>query len=378
MLYRRYRTCLWLLPLVLVAGLFVGCLPVELSVSPSGEVLIPRAEGFVVYSPADGSVKVWNDAAGGQAAFAMYSPDGKSALAIVEASGGGMGKSFKVMLIGADGEATEICSRSNITYAQWSPDGMYATITRVADQQVEPVDQNLPEMILINVAEGTTKKLASNVAGIHRWMPDSKKLVVFQIERKSEDANQYAGKLMTLDVASGEMVALAGMMGEQDAFFDVSPDGKTAMVTALKVDAANAELPDEVDGKAKLYSLDMTSGASKEISDSAGFAMYSPKGTKMLIGASEEQDGAIALSVAAADGSGMKKVVDDAAKQTGGGMGNQATIYPTWMDDETVLYLSKHAVYGTAGANLVLTSVKADGSGRRNHQGTIDVGLQGK
>ncbi|MBN1553597.1 MAG: hypothetical protein JXA11_02545 [Phycisphaerae bacterium] len=373
----HYKKHLWSLAAFGLMTVLGGCLPVELSVSPRGDVLIPRQEGFVVYKPADGSVKVWNKPADGQAAFALYAPDGNSALVFVQASGG-MGPSFKVMLLDAAGQTKELFSRSNITYAQWSPDGKYATVTRVADQKVAPLDQNMPELILINVAEGTTKPLASNIAGIHRWMPDGKNVVIFQIESKIEKTSQYAGKLVLMNVVDGKTQPIAGMVGESGAFFDVSPDGKTAMLTALKVAAADAKFAEKVDGKSKLFSLDLGSGASKEISDDAGYAVYSPKGTKVLIGSSQEKDGAITLNVAPADASAMKPIATDAAKQTGGGMGSQATIYPVWLDDETVLYLSKYAVFGTAGTNLMLTSVKADGTGRTIHQGKIDAALIGK
>lgn len=377
----RYCKHLWLLLGVFFLTVLAGCLPVELSVSPDGDVLIPRAEGFVVFQPTDGLVKVWNKPADGQAAFAVYAPDGKSALAIAQASGGGMGKSFRVMLLDVEGKTKNLFTRSNITYAQWSPDGKYATVTRVADQKVAPLDQNLPELILINVAEGTTKPLASNVAGIHRWMPDGKGVVIFQIESKIEKTSQYAGKLMLLNVATGEKKPIAGMVGVSDAFFDVSPDGKTAMLTALKIaapDAGLTEKAEKIEGASKLYSLNLATGRAKVVSEDAGYAIYSPKGTKVLIGSNTGKDGAIKLSVSPADGSGLKQIADDAAKQAGGGMGDSATIYPGWLDDETVLYLSKYAVYGTQGTNLMLTGIKADGTGRVIYQGKIDNALIGK
>ncbi len=373
----RYAKHSWMLVGLCLAASLAGCLPVELSVSSEGNVLIPRAEGFVVFKPADGSVSVWNKPADGQAAFAQYAPDGKSALVFTQTSGG-MGKTYSVMLLSADGATKSICSKTNITYAQWSPDGKYATITRVADEKVAPIDQNMPELILISVADGMTKSLANNVAGIHRWMPDSKNVVIFQIESKGQNSNQYAGKLMLLDVTGGEKKALASMAGEQGAFFDVSPDGKAAMVTALKIDAPDAKMPEKVEGQSKLFALNMETGQSKEISQDVGFAIYSPNGSKVLIGASTEKEGAITLSVATADGSAAKQIVTDAAKQTGGGMGGSATIYPVWQDDDTLLYLCKYAVYGPDGTNLMLTTVKADGSAKEILQSKIDTALIGK
>lgn len=370
----RYRKQLWMLPVVTLAAVLGGCLPVELSVSPDGDVLIPRTEGFVVYKPADGSVNVVHKPERGQAVFAVYAPNGGRALLIEQVGNGDASRSFRGLLIDADGGTKHLFSHSNITYAQWSPDGRYVSITRVADRKVEPIDQNLPELILVDVADGGTKTLASNVSAIHRWMPDGRGIVVFQMESNVGDSDYYAGKLVTIDVATGEQSAVVGMAGEHGAFFDVSPDGTAAMVIAAGIDSADADMSGTAEAASKLYAVNMTSGEHREVAADAAFAVYSPDGDKVLIGSAEEQDGMINLSVAHADGSAMSGIAADAAQQADGGS-SEANIYPTWLDDQRVLYLSRHAVYGTAGANLMLTSVNADGTAKTIHQGRLDAAL---
>jgi hypothetical protein len=150
------------------------------------------------------------------------------------------------------------------------------------------------------------------------------------------------------------------------------------MVTALKVDAVDAALPDKIEGKASLYRVGLPNGKATQVTDDAAFAVYSPKGTKVLIGSSSDKDGAITLSMAPSDGSAVKAIVTDAAKQAGSGMGEQSSIYPTWLDDETVLYVSQQVVYGTTGKNLMLTSVRADGENVKLHQSAIETGLRNK
>ncbi len=371
----RYLQRMWMLPVLMVAAVLSGCLPVELSVSPDGDVLIPRAEGFVVYRPADGSVNVLHEAERGKAAFAMYSPDGKSALLIEQVGEGGMGQSFRGVLRDPDGRTRQLFSRSNVAYAQWSPDGRYISITRVADQQVAPIEQNMPELIVIDVADGSSKRMASNVGAIHRWMPDGERVVVFQMEDKIGESNYYSGHLTTVDVANDDKSAVVAMAAEHGVHFDVSPDREAAMVAAMKVDAADAEMPDEMEGQSKLYSVDMVSGRSREVAPAVAFAVYSPDGARVLIGSADEEDGVIKVSVAGADGKDPEVIAEDAGKQAGAGGPQASNVYPTWLDDETVLYLSRRAVFGTAGTNLMLTSVKADGTGRTLHQGTIDAKL---
>ena len=49
-----------------------------------------------------------------------------------------------------------------------------------------------------------------------------------------------------------------------------------------------------------------------------------------------------------------------------------AYVYPGWIDDDTVHFLASRPVYGTAGKNLTLITVGADGKGRKDLQTTID------
>ena len=54
-------------------------------------------------------------------------------------------------------------------------------------------------------------------------------------------------------------------------------------------------------------------------------------------------------------------------------MMGQTKIHPGWLDENTVCYIAKRAVYGTAGENLELATVGADGKGRKSHQVAIDL-----
>lgn len=372
---RNLRTALGLGVLCALAG----CLPVELSISPEGEVLIPRREGFVVYKPSDGTVRVWYAARGeDRPAFALYAPDGRRALAFTTSAGGGSsGQTVKVMLLEPEGKTRELLTRTNVTYARWSPDGRFATLTRLAEEKVEPLDQNMPQLLLLDPASpGTAKVLASNVAAVHRWLPDGKSILLFQIERK-EANNRYDGKLVLLDAVDGRKKVLAALAMEQGAFYlDVSPDGTTAAVTALAMAKPDAVLPEKADTPGKLFSVSLSTGEFRPLADEVAFALYSPRGTRLLLGGASEKDGTISLRVAAPDGSSPREVADDAVRQTGGM--NAAAVYPVWLDDETILYLSRYAVYGTAGTNLMLTSVRADGRGEKIlHQAKIDAALLG-
>lgn len=362
--------------LIVAIGLVVltGCLPIELDVTPDGRVLIPRGEGFFAYHPATGeATEVYQTTAA--PVFALSLGEGGGFIAISQPGEGGMmGAQMTIERVNAAGKASRVHSASNITYAQVSPDGGKLSFTRLADQQSEGFDQNLPELGVVGTDGGAVTKLAANVGITHRWLPDGRSLVVMKLDSKDGESDTYAGRIALVDAGSGELTDLASVVGPQGVFLDLSPDGKRVLFTAYAADAPGAELdmPDGNDQPAtKLFELDIEGKSVKEVWPEAKFAMYSPKQTKVLIGGPGD-DNLVELIVTDAKFAGQTVVANDAAGQIGG-MGPSTDIYPTWYDDQTVLFLAKQAVYGTAGENLMLATVKADGSDRRSHQANVDA-----
>ena len=351
-----------------------GCLPIELDVSPGGEVLIPRQEGFISFDPGKGTVKNLYAPATNQPAFGVFSPDGQSILAISQTKGGGMGASFSVAVAPAGGEAKTLFSASNLTYALWSPDGTYITATRIADAAKAPLEKQLPELTLAATADGTRKTLASNCSIIHRWFPDSKHVLTLQIASQDKESDQYTAALVKLDVTTGTATPLAAVLGEKNVFFDLSPDATKVLFTAIKAGKAGEKLPAKSDDDPQLYELDIASGAVRAIKSKVNYAIYSPKGTKVLIGTKADFGGGFTLQVGDAALKTFTPVAKDALESAGEAM-NSVKIYPGWIDDNTIHYLASRPVYGTAGKNLALITVGADGKGRKDLQTAIDSAI---
>ena len=363
------------LGLILLAGLGqVGCLPIELSVSKDGQVLIPRQEGFCCLDPEKGAVKTLYAPKSQQPAFALFAPDGRSFLAITQTEGGGMGTAFALAVVPPDGqEAKQLFTATNLTYARWSPSGRHVTLTRIADEKAPAVDENLPELILVDPAKGTRKTLISGVSTIHRWFPDSKHVLTFQISGKEKEGaqnTQYSGKLVQLDAETGDVKPLALVLGGKMVFFDLSPDGTKVLFTAIKAAKLGEKIPTRSEDEPRLYELNIADGGVRALKGGVAFAIYSPKGTKVLVGSKSEQEGMLQLAVGDAALAQAETVATDAAKSTGGT--DSREIYPSWLDDDTILYLRLYAAYGTAGRNLQLFAVSADGKKRRNLQPAVD------
>lgn len=360
-----------------VAGtLLAGCLPIELDVSRDGRVLIPRQEGFFFFSPATGKIEKAYVPAKGKPMFGRFSPDGKTILAVTQSEGGMMGSQQEFALVtptpGAAPAPRVLAAVSNATYTGFSPDGKTLSITRLSDQKNAAVDENMPELILVDVAAGTQKAVtaAPAVAVIHRWFPDSKSLLLFQITGKDKKTGQYTGMLSKLDVASGTLKPLAAAMGSKDVFFDLSPDGRTVLFTASAAGAPGAALPSG--NGDKLFALTVASGAVREVKAGVKYAVWSPKGTHVLAAVAGSDD-QLTLQVADAALAEFKPVATDAVAQAGGGPGATSNIYPSWLGEDRVLYLASCAVYGTAGKNLQLVSVGVDGTKRKSLQAAIDA-----
>jgi len=351
-----------------------GCLPIELDVTDDGKVLVPRGEGFYAYDPATGKATQLYDT-NTSPAFAIDLPGDAGFVAVSQTDDGGMGMNLNVERIDAAGKAKSITSASNITYAQVSRDGKRLSLTRLADQQSEGFDQNLPELSVVSTGGGAVTKLVSNVGITHRWMPDSKSMVALKLDEKDNENNQYTGRIVTVDADSGKLTDMASVIGPQGVYLDLSPDGKKVLFTAHVAGKAGANLVppggENQQPPLKLFELDLSSGDVKEAWPEAQFGIYSPKQTKVLVGGTG-RNGMRELTVTNAKFVGQTVVANDAAEEVGG-MGATTSVYPSWFDDDTVLYLANQPVYGTAGKNLMLTTVKANGSQRTSHQARIDA-----
>ena len=353
-----------------------GCFPVELSVSPDGAIVIPRQEGFYVYDPAKGAVKSLYSPKGEKPVFAQYSPDGKQVLVVSTGKSEGMGQGFVAAVMPAGGgEPKQVFAGGNLTYAQWSRDGKSITFTRLADDKVVPLEEGLPELILVNPADGTSKKVLSNTGVIHRWFNDSKSVLAVQVTAKNQTNGRYVGKIVQVEAPGGTVKPLAAMVSETNKMFlHLSPDGAKALFTAVGAGKPDQALDANAAGDSQLQELTIATGAIRAVKPKAIYAMYSPKGTKVLVG-SAGGDAGLTLEVFGADLAKGQTIATDAAATSGGGP-DSVDIYPVWLDDNTVLYLRLHAVYGKDCKNFELVSVDAQGGKPKNHQTVIESNLK--
>lgn len=371
------RLSAWLIALCAIA--MAGCYPIELD-SAGGKVLIPREEGFFQLNPADGTATcLFTPNAGEQPIFGLYTPDAKSIIAVTQTGGGMMGSAHNYTLVTlADKKQRKLFTGANGAYCQVSPDGNWLSVAQVSQQAKPPMEQNMPEIHLVSIADGTTRAIASNTGTRHCWLPDSSGVIVFEALVKDEQ-NGYSGSFSIIPTKEGEAKKpLLTLMGEE-LFYDLSPDGKTLLIVANAAAVGEEKLtPGESNN---LFELTLEGAKLRKVMPGVKFAFYSPTGEKVLLGMTEGQamgpgGGDFALQVTDKTLADPKTLATDAAASVGG-MGNNADVYPVWLDAEAIAYLAEKAVYGTAGKNLMLMTIKADGTGATNLQATIDAAAIG-
>ncbi|QNN21819.1 hypothetical protein HED60_05875 [Planctomycetales bacterium ZRK34] len=344
----------------LFAALLAGCVPTELSVH-DGSVVIPRAEGYFITDLATGQTKkLLATRDGDEAAFAVYSPDGSQVLALEHGAHGGSRDVFSLRTIDvATGKARSIGVWNNVTYARWAPDGRSASLTVFSSKKRGDVDVRLPELFLVDPKTGRGKSLAHNVSGLHRWMPDAKRIVVFQVDSKN-DAGLCFGHLVQVDPATGSTQKLAAVAGNEKLFFDVSPDGEYIIFTAVAAGKVGEKLR-FLERKPSVFRLHIPSRTVTDtFSRKVVYARYAPDGKHTLIVTSGRRT---QLWIGAENLHSVIEIADDAVTKIDG----QAA-YASWVDKDTIIYFA--ATPGDRKPHLVRINI--DGTDRLDLQAAID------
>jgi hypothetical protein len=270
----------------------------------------------------------------------------------------------------ASGKWKRLAKMRDPTYVLYSPDGARLAVTRMADQPQAPIeDQPLPELVLVDPETGATKVLASNVAALFRWLPDSQRVAIVQAVRKAEH-EQLLANLSLLDVETGVATPVVQVLTGQECHLDLSPDGRIATVCAADVGEAGVELHPEEFPRTKLFRVNLETKQIEKVGPEASYAIFSPDGKSLLVGGrgTDELD---AFTLRTADAELTKFVEIATGVYPPPSLASGA--YPGWIDNEQVFYFAERAVYGTQGKALTLMLASRDGTNSRCVQPLIDV-----
>ncbi len=388
----------WLLVIV-ACSLIAGCFPIELSVSPRGDVLIARQEGFVRYDPKTGEVTNLYKPSG-IPVFGVYLPKGNGAFLAASADEDEFQPEIDIALVEASGKVQHLVTGQLVSYIAPSP--VDDTFSFSAEAEGPVPDRRPPDLYVMKPGDRKPRRIAKKVSLLHRWSPDGKSIYAFVTDGtyETEHADLYKGHVVRIDVADGQTHQIAAVLGEETSFLALSPDGGTLLFTAAATgkvgDPLELPVPKRPDAEGMfgairaggnpmrrvigdtpsvLYKVDLETGEVEDLKDDVRYAFYCPDGKHLLVGSGENGD-RLLLDVHEADSfDHVKRVASNAAPNTGRGINFMFTsrVYPGWLDSQTVMYLANVKAYGSAGTNLNLISVPIDGDQRKNHQPAIDA-----
>jgi hypothetical protein len=346
--------------------LLTGCFPLELQVTSQGEIVIPRAEGVLVYNPAGPSRLITVDAAKELPAFAVVSSDGtrlaRAGLALDE--NGDAQNSSQLLLTDLESRVTtELTVVENMSFLQWDPTGRYLSYAFVSGQNYDNIDESLPELKLFNVADQSEKSLGKNTSSIHRWTADGKGIWFLKTEAKDTDGR--LGSLCLYDVAKGQVRKVARVL--QAEWFDVSPDGKEIILSARGMAAAGTRAaPVDENNSSFLFVVDTQKGSFRRLEYNAAFARYSPDGARVAI----LKDNALFVT--------DREFAEPQDKLTRcvGELENSAKFHLSWLSNTELLAIRKRSVYGNAGFMPELVAVNVENRAVRSLQDGIEEAVR--
>lgn len=351
----------------------IGCLPVELDVTPDGGLVISRQEGWFLFDPATNAVRKLRDAGADAPVFARVSPDGRSLLTLAEVQG--RYSEFDLTVGPIDGGATRRLLRArNPAYVRYSPDGSHIALIRMSvEPQVPERDTEVLELVLVDSASGEARVLGKQVGPQFDWSNDGTHLYAAKIIGRTKQ-HYVEADLVRIDVATGAVTPVARVVSGEGSQFDVAPDSQSAAVCAFAIGPPGEALAEPERPRHRLHIVDLSSGVASTTAVEAACAIYSPDGESMLI-AEFPYSGTLTrgtqLLIAAADGGSPRVIAKDA--HVGSPLGGDTPIYPGWIDRDRLFYFSERRVYGTSGRGLALLTMRRDGTDRRNVQSVIDA-----
>lgn len=367
---KLFQVITYLFTIILLLIIVIGCEPISVSVNSKGEVAFARSEGVFFINLKSGALSLldWNYAQPTVPVIVRWSPDEEHLAFTVKENKDS--QNTTVYTINKKGQKKKIYSTSKvITQLEGSTKGSYISLAQAGEDS----DMNVADLVLILVKDGMSKIVVQNAGDVHKWLDDNTIAFIKIIKKNPDNSDIFMAELSLYKVDTQEKIvltkALVGRTGGMDCF----PAMNIIAFTAIKTDkeAENFEKNMTTDGYA--YVFNIKSNKLMKISENViNFVEFSPDGTKILAKVKEEGYGG-KINLAYIDMiNKSEKILIKNVTDTVNANSTNVQAYPTWFDENNVLYWRSSNTYGSSGQALQLMSVDISSLKKQNYQVMID------
>lgn len=371
MLKEQIKSILTYIIILLILIIVISCEPVSVSVNSKGDVAFTRTEGVFFINLAGKKLTTldWTYGQNIIPVLVRWSPTEDMLAYTVKKDANST--EAEVYVINLKGEKKKIYSSNNvITQLEWSPNAAYISLAKGGDD----TNMSVADIVLIKMSDGMSKVLMQNTGDVHRWFDVNTILYMKISEKNQNNADILKGDLSLVKAETGANEILIKAMVSKTGGLDCSAVNKGIVFTAIKAGSDIGEFEKDMKSETFGFLYNTSDKKIEKISeDIINFVKYSPDGTKILIKSKKKDDYSSNFNLGFIDAKSkaLKLLINNVCDNVYSNS-TSVQVYPSWFNNNFVLYFRLINTYGSSGQALQLMSVDINSLKKQNYQVLID------
>ncbi len=359
--------------LVLLFFLLVllACEPISVSVNSAGEIAFARSEGIFFIHPKTKKLESvqWNHGKDTVPAIVRWSPDGQYLAYTVKDKKSSSRTSVYVTDRSGSQNKKVYFESKVITQLEWSPDGTFLSLA----QQGQDSKMAVADIVVISLTNNNAKIIIQNANDNHKWY-DQNQLVFIKLTKRNQNKRNnkiYKGYLGFYNVKNDNIKKILPVISTKSQSIDVNPSRDYIAFTALRINKGAAEFSKAIkvtNPNAYLYKVNLHK-IQKLSQKIISYVKFSASADKILLKVKNKNKHSLAfLNLKTRRLRYLEKNLLDKVSANS----VSVEVYPSWLDQENVLFWRQINTYGANGQSLQLLSVNTNTLKKTNLQVLID------